>query len=362
MRLQIAEDGRVIHFTRSRRDTHEFSILSDEVLDVDHSDMFAQLIHGIRENGFPVIDIFHTQQVHQVKDDAQVAAADAVDHMQCERGGVDDMVPHRFDRQCHTVILCSPHHIFKIMHEGIQRFLCMRIAVEFVFSVRGSGFLKKEDCVDLPEKVFETRTFSMAKKQNEYYADLINDIKENINQWSKFEFTAKLMKLREVTSGFVINKDQSITVFGGNKEKLLDEVLSEIGNRQIIVWCQFQYEIDSLAEKFGGIGLTSKTKNRDDIIRQFKSGDIKLLFTHPKLIGKGLTFVKCSYCVYYSMSFSYEEFKQSQDRIHRIGQNNKCTYIILQAKDSIEERIYDCVQRKGNAVDELYLEMGMKVA
>lgn len=225
-----------------------------------------------------------------------------------------------------------------------------------------SVFLKKEDCVDLPEKVFETRTFSMAKKQGEYYADLINDIKENINQWSKFEFTAKLMKLREVTSGFVINKDQSITVFGGNKEKLLEEVLSEIGDRQIIVWCQFQHEIDSLAEKFSGVGLTSKTKNRYEIIRQFKNGDLKLLFTHPKLIGKGLTFVKCSYCVYYSMSFSYEEFKQSQDRIHRIGQNNKCTYIILQAKDSIEERIYDCVQRKGNAVDELYLEMGMKIA
>lgn len=55
------------------------------------------------------------------------------------------------------------------------------------------------------------------------------------------------------------------------------------------------------------------------------------------------------------MSFSYEEFKQSQDRIHRIGQENKCAYIILQGKDTIDEKIYNCLQRKGNAVDELYV-------
>ena len=129
-----------------------------------------------------------------------------------------------------------------------------------------SIFVKKEDCVDLPEKVFEVRRFDMAARQRQYYDDLVNDIRENINQWSKFEFTAKLMKLREVASGFVINKDQSVTDFENKKEQLLDETLKELGNRQIIVWCQFQHEIDSLAEKFGGVGLTSKTKDRDYVL------------------------------------------------------------------------------------------------
>ena len=101
-------------------------------------------------------------------------------------------------------------------------------------------------------------------------------------------------------------------------------------------------------------------KDRDSIIRQFKNNEIKLLFTHPKLLGKGLTFVNCTYNIYYSLSFSYEEYRQSQDRIHRIGQDNKCTYIILQGKNTIDEKIYNCLKRKGNAVDELYLEIGLK--
>ena len=71
-------------------------------------------------------------------------------------------------------------------------------------------------------------------------------------------------------------------------------------------------------------------------------------------------FINCTYNIYYSLSFSYEEFKQSQDRIHRIGQKNKCTYVVLQAKDTIDNRIYNCLQRKGNAVDELYMEMGIQ--
>ena len=223
-----------------------------------------------------------------------------------------------------------------------------------------SVFLKKEDCVDLPPKVFEVRIFEMDKEQDKHYKNMIKNIQDNINEWSKFEFTAKLMKLREIVSGFVINKDNTISDFDTNKDKLLEDSLQEIGDKPVIIWCQFQHEIDRLAEKYNGVALTSKTNNRDDIIRDFKNNKINRLFTHPKLLGKGLTFVNCTYNIYYSLSFSYEEFRQSQDRIHRIGQNNKCTYVILQGKNTIDEKIYRCLQRKENAVNELYLEMGLK--
>ena len=227
-----------------------------------------------------------------------------------------------------------------------------------------SVFLKKEDCVDLPEKVFQVRRFEMASEQRQHYNELLADIKSHINEWSKFEFTAKLMKLREITSGFVYTKDSNVITMDSNKPKALAEILEEIGNKQVIIWCQFQHEIKSLAEQFGGVALTSsssKTKERYEIIRDFRDGKIQYLFTHPSLMGKGLTFVNCTYNVYYSLSFSYEEFKQSQDRIHRIGQTNKCTYIIMQAKDTIDEKIYSCLQRKESAVDELYNEIGLKV-
>lgn len=246
----------------------------------------------------------------------------------------------------------SNPHVWYQTNEDKDRFF-NRLSVQSVF-------LNKDDCVDLPDKVFSIRKFNLSKDQNKYYQDMIDNIIDNINKWSKFEFTAKIMKLREITSGFIISKDKVIIDFKSNKIKLLKEVIEEIGDKPIIVWCQFQHEIEMLAKMFDGVALTSKTKNRDDIIRDFKNDKIKLLFVHPKLLGKGVTFVNCNYCIYYSLSFSYEEFKQSQDRIHRIGQKNKCTYIILQANNTIDNKIYNCLQRKGNALDELYLEMGLK--
>lgn len=224
-----------------------------------------------------------------------------------------------------------------------------------------SVFLKKEDCVDLPPKVFQIKEFDLGSEQKRHYNNMVKNIKDNINEWSKFEFTAKLMKLREIVSGFVINKEGNIDDFETNKDKVLEQSFEEIGDKPIIIWCQFQHEIERLAEKYNGVALTSKNKDRDDIIRKFKAGKIQKLFVHPKLLGKGLTFVNCTYNIYYSLSFSYEEYRQSQDRIHRIGQENKCTYIILQGKHTIDEKIYSCLQRKGNAVDELYMEMGLKV-
>lgn len=244
----------------------------------------------------------------------------------------------------------NPHHWYQT-DENKEKF--------FARLDNQSRFISKDDCVDLPEKIFQIRKFNMLKEQRQHYDNMINDINDNINTWSKFEFTAKLMKLRQISSGFVIGKESEITEFNTSKDEELKNVLDEIGNKQVIVWCQFNHEVETLAKKFSGVGLTSKSKNRNEVIEQFARGEIKVLFAHPKLIGHGLTFTNCTYNVYYSMSFSYEEFKQSQDRIHRVGQKNKCTYIILQANDTIDESIYKCLVKKKNVVDELYERMGL---
>ena len=51
-----------------------------------------------------------------------------------------------------------------------------------------SVFLKKEDCVDLPDKTFEVKKFDLSKQQRQIYDELMNDIRSHINEWSKFEF------------------------------------------------------------------------------------------------------------------------------------------------------------------------------
>lgn len=50
--------------------------------------------------------------------------------------------------------------------------------------------------------------------------------------------------------------------------------------------------------------------------------------------------------VYYSNNYSLETRLQSQDRIHRIGQNNKCTYIDLVVPQTVDEAILKRLKEK----------------
>jgi SNF2 family DNA or RNA helicase len=55
--------------------------------------------------------------------------------------------------------------------------------------------------------------------------------------------------------------------------------------------------------------------------------------------------------VYYSISYNFEELYQSRDRIHRKGQMQPCTYISLLAEGTIDEVIYNVVNKKGSAAN-----------
>ncbi|MBT8489907.1 MAG: ATP-dependent helicase, partial [Deltaproteobacteria bacterium] len=67
------------------------------------------------------------------------------------------------------------------------------------------------------------------------------------------------------------------------------------------------------------------------------------LIAHPMSMAHGVTLTSCSYMVYFSLSYSYEEHKQSQDRIYRMGQKNVCTYYYLMVPGSIDRIIYRTV-------------------
>ena len=96
------------------------------------------------------------------------------------------------------------------------------------------------------------------------------------------------------------------------------------------------------------------------MIAGFKDGTYQYLIANPQSAAHGLTFVNCSYAVYFSLTYSYELAKQSQDRIHRIGQDSKCTYYYLIARDTIDEVVYKAVQEKKNLSESVlfYLKNG----
>jgi len=64
--------------------------------------------------------------------------------------------------------------------------------------------------------------------------------------------------------------------------------------------------------------------------------------------------------VYYEQGFKYSERIQSEDRVHRIGQTERPTYIDIFARCGIEERIEAALQRKEDVVKAFKKEMDKK--
>jgi len=216
-------------------------------------------------------------------------------------------------------------------------------------------FVDKRDALDLPDEIDEIRAIEMtdtqAKSYRQMYHDLVTEIEgEEISVQNAL---SKLMKLRQISSGFAYNREGKAIEFKPNpKMNELINVLDEIGNKKVIIFCQYKWEIEAIFEKYShkSAPLYSKTKNKDLAIEWFKGSNAGYLIAHPLSGGVGLSFNDCDYMIFYSMDYSYMNYHQCRGRIMRAEKKNNATYIHLIAEKSLDRIILQAVRNKHNNV------------
>lgn len=204
--------------------------------------------------------------------------------------------------------------------------------------------IKKEDCLDLPEKIFKYRYFNMTKEQRDKYEyrkelffDTIAEI-ENLD-WISIE----IFKL--------FNDLQKIVCEYDNRLNCCLNILEEIQNDKIIIFCKYLKDIDKLKERikrdiFIYIGAV-KLEDREKIINDFSQSKNGVLLITYGVGGFGLNLSFLNYCVFYNSLFKYENRLQAEDRLYRIGQNKNCIYFDIICNDSIDEKINSNLNLKG---------------
>jgi SNF2 family DNA or RNA helicase len=222
--------------------------------------------------------------------------------------------------------------------------------------------IKASECLDLPEIMPDvTRVIEMTPPQKRLYREMKDDLITQIEerQTTAFHAVVQIMKLRQITSGFLIPDQEDgekdpIAIPGPNPKLLeLDDLLAEIVvNNKALVFLQFRYEFRLMLERYkkynpGAIyGATPKGKV-GDIVREFQENSrTRVLFLHPDAAGYGLTLTAANYCVYYSLSYNSEEHTQSRARIVRPGQTKTMFFYYLLCKNSIDRIIYRALGHK----------------
>jgi SNF2 family DNA or RNA helicase len=228
-------------------------------------------------------------------------------------------------------------------------------------------YVDKEDVLDLPGLVESKRIFQLSKKEMEHYKNIKNDLVTILDSGERItspSAVTAIMKLRQISSGFLLNtiteeingkikKRKEVFRLGTSKLNELLALLEDIGKKQVLIWTEFQEEAviitEALNRKGCGTGILNGTvpeKQKQEILKAFKRGDLQYAICHPKSVGFGHTLVNCTESVYYSNSYSYDNAKQSKDRMYRKGQDKKCSYYYLLAKGTLDSVILNAVSRK----------------
>ena len=234
-------------------------------------------------------------------------------------------------------------------------------------------YVDKEDVLDTSGREFIEVPIQMPKELQKHYRTLKNELYLEVGdkQLTAPSAAAKLNKLNQVTSGFVLdtqaikenkfyedsNEPEWYFLSDYRFEQLRVLLQSEAcAGQQVLIWANYRKEFEVIGAMLGDrcrciYGATS-LQDKNDALRLFKSGAIQYLIANPASADKGLTLTNCHICVYFSLNWSYELFRQSMERIYgdKSKQPLKCLYYVLLAEHTIDEVLYrDVLQGKGDA-------------
>jgi len=230
----------------------------------------------------------------------------------------------------------------------------------------------KEECLDLPDKLFETRYFDMSIEQRNAYELAKEEILLDVHpdDFDSYTIFRLFGVLQQIVSGFWhrIRKgkpEQFIELRNQRIETLMGIIRQIPHKEKIIIWAKFKYDIERIAEElrqgfgagsmalfFGGIN----EKQRHIEAERFREGARFFLATQS-CGGHGLTLNESSHAIFYNNGFKYSERLQAEDRCHRIGQDRPVTYTDIICCDSIDERIMNALWKKGNVIDQFKAEV-----
>lgn len=224
----------------------------------------------------------------------------------------------------------------------------------------------KEDCLDLPPKIYTTREVELSPKQRKLYEqvkrDFILEI-ENGNIISVPLAITRLIRLQQIIGNHIPTEDEdkSVVEIEENNPRLdlLKEICRDLKGKAII-WARFRPEIEDIykmlskefgKDKVGKFYGGTKAKDKEELINNFQEGEVRFFIANAQSGGTGLTLTAANTVIYYSNDFSLENRKQSEDRAHRVGQEKPVVYIDIEAVNTIDTKIVKALAKKQAIAD-----------
>ena len=219
----------------------------------------------------------------------------------------------------------------------------------------------KEECLDLPDKVWQQVDFELEAPEREAYKQMAEEMIAEIGDQEIVASTAlvRTLRLQQLTSGYLQNDKKEVVRVGNSKLDVLADLLDDLQGQKVVIWTRFREDVAAIA------ALCKKLKRSWYTITGADSAEMRMknitsfqTSTYDDVMigniaagGAGITLTASSHVIYFSHSWSLGDRLQSQDRTHRIGQKNKVTYYDLCAIKTIDSHILKVLKGKQHLSD-----------
>lgn len=223
-----------------------------------------------------------------------------------------------------------------------------------------SSRVLKSEALDLPPKLYSQQYFGMAPEQSRVYSKLRDEYMvelENGELITAEMVMTRLLRLQQVSCGYVPDDDGDLHSFKKNPRlDALVESCEPLGH-QAIVWARFRQDIDRITDALGDRAVRFDGRlNEDDRERSreaFVRGDAQFFVANQAVGGASLDLTQAKTEFYYSNTFSVLHRSQSEDRAHRIGQDQPVNIVDIVAQGSVDQHILGSLQRNFDIASEI---------
>lgn len=214
----------------------------------------------------------------------------------------------------------------------------------------------KEECLNLPPKLYETEYLDLTDKQRILYNEVKNDIMSNVdNKNLSPNPLVRIIRLRQVTGNPAILSDKiTDSVKYDRCEEIIKDLVKE-GRKCLVFsnWVEVIKPLYTKLHKYNPALIIGETK---DIVEQEKNKLNNDPTCHCALgtigaMGTSHTLTGADTVIFLDEPWNRGTKEQCEDRIYRIGTKHSVNIITFICKNTVDERINDIIQQKGEWAD-----------
>jgi len=215
--------------------------------------------------------------------------------------------------------------------------------------------LKRDVLKDLPKKHRSQLHIEMDARDTFEMIPLFDEWKQLNAEIPKMQPCSKEVQSADFRRKCIISELFGLTAEAKcSAMQLLVKDTMQTGN-QFLVFCYHKTLMNAIEEACDGKAMRidgdTPTEKRHEYVKDFQEGKYQVAVLSMLAAGTGITLTAASHVIFAELYWVPGVLMQSEDRVHRIGQENPCHIQYVICKDTLDPYIYKSIQWKLDTID-----------